>query len=154
MASAAITLVASAAVAKPARAPEAPTAQPAAAAVLAEPAALAEFSQAKAWVSTAWWTADSASSVQGTRIRGVVSPVSATPNPSSSGERAASRDRQPAASPAAAAASCTRGGVRHWRSPYTQPASRLAQLDTVKSAAAVPAGREPGRGVGAGLGVY
>ena len=38
-----------------------------------------------------------------------------------------------------ATASCTRGGVRHRRCPYSQPASRLAQLDTVNSKAAVPA---------------
>src|SRR5258707_1905719 len=69
-ASTAITLVAIAATAKPARAPKVPTAQPAAAAPPAEPAALAEFSQTKAWVSTARWTAASASTQQGTRIKG------------------------------------------------------------------------------------
>ena len=112
---------------------------PAAAAALAEPAALAEFSQTKAWVSTARGTVASASTVHRTRFSGTASPVSATPSPSSSGERAASNGRQPTASPAAATASCTCGAVRHRRSPYSQPASRLAQLDTVNSAAAVPA---------------
>src|SRR5258708_5827332 len=124
-ASTAIAVVAIAATAKPPCAPKVPTAQPAAAAAPADPAALAEFSQTKAWVSTARWTAASASTEQRTRIRGIASPVNATPNPSANGEPATSKGRQPIASPAAATASCTRGAVRHWRSPYSQPASRL-----------------------------
>src|SRR5579872_4848693 len=136
-ASAAMKPAAIAATAKPPCAPEAFTAQPAAAAAPADPAALAEFSQAKAWVSTARWTAASASTEHKTRITGIASPVSTTPKPSSNGEPATSSGRQPAASPVAATASCTRGAVRHRRSPYSQPASRLAQLDTVKSTAAM-----------------
>jgi 4-hydroxy-4-methyl-2-oxoglutarate aldolase len=138
-ASIAMTLAAISAAAKPPGAPTIFTAQPAAAAAAAEPAALAEFSQTKAWVSTARSTAASASTELRTRLRGIASPVSATPNPSSSSELAASNGRQPIASPAAAAASCTRGAVRHWRSPYSQPASRLAPLDTMNSAAAAAA---------------
>ena len=134
-----MTPAATAATAKPPCAPKASTAQPAAAAAPAAPAALAEFSQTNAWVSTARWTADSARTVQRTRIGGIASPVSATLKPSSSGEPATSNGRQPNARPAATSASCTRGGVRHRRSPYSQPASRLAQLDTVNSTAAVPA---------------
>ncbi len=139
MASTAMTPVAIAAITKPPCAPKVPTAQPAAAAAPAEPAALAEFSHTKAWVSTARRTAASASTPQRTRTGGIASPVSATPDPSSTGEPATSNGRQPTASPAAATASCTRGAVPHRRSPYSQPASRLAQLETVNSAAAAPA---------------
>ena len=128
-----------AATAKPPCAPKAVTAQPVAAAALAAPAALAEFSQTNAWVSTAWWTADWASSVHRTRIGGIAIPVSATPIPSSTGEPATSNARQPTASPAVATASCTGGAVRHRRSPYSQPATRAAQLETVNSTAAVAA---------------
>ena len=67
-----MTPVAIAATANPPCAPKVPTAQPAAAAAPAEPAALAEFSQAKAWVSTARGTAASASTEQRTRIRDTV----------------------------------------------------------------------------------
>ena len=103
------------------------------------PAALAEFSQTKAWVSTVRWTAASASTEQRTRIRGSPArsarrrtPVQTTRRRQvTAGSRSPVRPRPPA--------SCTRGTVRHWRSPYGQPASRLAQPDTVNSAAAVPA---------------
>ena len=61
-----MTPAATAATVKPPCAPEVSTAQPAAAAAPAEPAALAEFSQANAWVSTARSTADSASTEQRT----------------------------------------------------------------------------------------
>jgi hypothetical protein len=134
-----MTPVAVAATAKPPCAPEVSTAQPAIAAAPAEPAALAEFSQAKAWVSTARWAAASARTEHWIRIRGTASPVSATQSPSSAGEPAASSDRQPIASTVAAMASRTRAARRQWRSPYSQPASRLAQLDTVNIAAAMPA---------------
>ena len=76
--------------------------QPRAAAVLAvlagaapaAAAASAEFSQTKAWVSTALSTAASACTEQRTRIRGIASPASATPNPSSNSEAATSNGRQ------------------------------------------------------------
>src|SRR6202035_2086293 len=65
-ASSAARVVAVAATAKPPWAPKVVTAQPVAAAALAAPAALAEFSQTNAWVRTDWRTADWASSVHRT----------------------------------------------------------------------------------------
>src|SRR5882757_7114491 len=94
------------------------------AAAPAEPAALKELSQTKAWVSTARWTVASVSTEQRTMIRGMASAVKATPKPSSSGERARSDGRQPIARKAAAAASCTRWAGRQRRRPYSQPDKR------------------------------
>src|SRR5262249_43015184 len=83
----------------------------AAAVAPAEPAAVAEFSQTKAWVSTARGTAASASTAHKTRFNGIASPVSATTNPSSSGVLATSSGRQAAARAAATSASRTSGAA-------------------------------------------
>ncbi|MFC8263181.1 hypothetical protein ACFUNF_37590 [Streptomyces sp. NPDC057291] len=71
MPAAASTAIAAAAVvaaAKPPGAPDVSTAQPEIAAAPAAPAALAEFNQVNAWVRTARWTADSASTEKSTKV--------------------------------------------------------------------------------------